>query len=256
VAKTTTCANLGAGLALCGYRTLLIDFDPQASLTQYFGFKPLREKFPTVGDWIMNRVATEDVINKTKIEKLSLIPANENLKGDELEMLRNHFKSAKFLPNMVESIRNQFDFILIDTMPSFSLLFVNSLAACDSVLIPMKLEFLSMQGLNLLWAKVKEVQENIKPVNVLGVMGTFYRKGIRERESCLEELQKTLPQGTVLKTLIRDNTKVAEAAAHAKPIQIFAKASPGARDYECLTEEVLDRCQVERKKGKATVGAR
>lgn len=244
VAKTTSCVNIGAGLALRGYKTLLIDFDPQANLSQFLGV-PINNgsKIITSGDWVMGRARAQDAIQETTYPNLHIASSSESLKGYEMDMQKDMFKMFKYLQKCVNEVREEYNFILIDTLPSFSLLFVNSIAACDYVLIPAKLEYLSMQGLNLLQEKIQDVRENIKPVEVLGIFGAFFRKGVSESEKCLQELQRSLSELS-MKSVIHLNSKLAESASHAKPIQHYDKSSQGFEDYENLVEEVLERCQV------------
>lgn len=243
VAKTTTCANLGAGLALRGFKTLLIDFDPQANLSQFFGIRPQDQSVPYVGDWVLDKATIDAVLRKTDFENLSIVPSSETLKGHEMDMQKDMFKAFKFLQKKVEAVRNDYDFILIDTLPSFSLLFVNGISAADHVLVPAKLEFLSMQGLTLLQTKLQDITENIKPIKMIGIVGTFYRKGVKESESCLNELQK-VSNGNAFSTPIHLNSKLAESAAHSKPIQHYDKSCQGYSDYENLVQEVIERCKV------------
>ena len=242
VAKTTTSANLGAGLALHGQKTLLIDFDPQGSLTQFFGVDK-QPDFKTVGDWVLDRKPFNEVVQKTPFERLDIVPAGEQLKSDELDMEKDRLRALKFLQRKVEQIQDQYDFILIDTLPSFSLLFLNSLVAADYVLVPTKLEFLSMRGLTLLFSRVRDIQQEVKPIKILGVVGTFYRTGVKESEACLAELKQTLPNH-VLAAVIHLNSKLSESASYAKPIQHYDRSSQGYLDYENLTKEVLEKCRV------------
>ena len=239
VAKTTSCVNIGAGLAMRDYKTLLIDFDPQASLSRYLG---LPDKGPAVEDWVMEKELFKNVVSETKYNFLHAVPATENLKGEEMNMQMDYFKSCRYLPRAVEKVRELYDFILIDTLPSFSLLFVNSLAACDYVLIPVKLEFLSMQGISLLQTKIRDVRDNIKPVELMGIVGTFHRRGVKESETCLQELHEKLSEFS-FNTVVHMNSKLAESAAHSMPIQHYEMKSQGAQDYESLIEEVIDRCK-------------
>ena len=206
VAKTTSCINLGAGLALRGYKTLLIDFDPQASLSIYFGIDIQDQSIGKVGDWIMGRKPFDRVVLPTEFANLSIVPTSEELKSDELGIQQDMVKSFKYLQRKVDSVRDSFDFILIDTMPSFSLLFLNSLAAGDKVLIPVKLEFLSIQGLEPLGLKIQDIREEIKSIEVLGILGTFYRKGVNESEECITELRDNL-QEKVFETVINQNVQ-------------------------------------------------
>ncbi|OGR97796.1 MAG: hypothetical protein A2V88_09300 [Elusimicrobia bacterium RBG_16_66_12] len=242
VAKTTTCVNLGAGLALRGYSVLLIDADPQASLTRYLG----DGQGPQLGDWLMGRSSFDQVLRVSAFKNLSYIASSELLIADQATIEQDRFKGLHYLRTKVAEIHNRFDFVLIDTMPSFTTLFANSIVAADQVLIPVKLEWLSVQGLAPLMEKVREVQQHVKELQVLGVLGTFSRRGVGECQKCLAELEAQLP-GHVFKTTIQLNSKVAEASGHGKPIQHYDRQAQGFADYEALTEEVLRKCPTTKK---------
>ena len=238
VAKTTTCVNLGAGLALRGHSVLLVDADPQASLTRYFG---QLEGGAVLGDWLLGRAEFDQAVRHTAFDRLDLIPTSENLIADQATIALDTFKGLHYLRQKLEQLRKRYDYILIDTMPSFSVLFANSLIAADQVLIPVKIEYLSAQGLNPLLEKVAEVQANFKQLKIVGLLGTFNRRGVEESDACLADLHKLLP-GQVLKTTIQLNSKLAKAARSCQPIQHFDRSCQGFTDYEALTEEILRKC--------------
>lgn len=243
VAKTTTCVNLGAGLALRGRSVLLIDTDPQASLTRYFG--PL-DGGPGLGDWLMGRVVFDQAVRKTPFEQLHLVPTAERLTADQAVIEQDKFKAIHYLRRKVEPLRKRYDFILIDTMPAYSVLFANSLVASDQIIVPVKLEWLSIQGLKPLLDKIADVQENVKDLRIMGLLGTFNRRGVKECGTCIAGLQELLP-GQVLKTTIQLNSALAEAAGSGKPIQHYDRSSQGFTDYEKLTEEVIAKCPQRKK---------
>lgn len=243
VAKTTTCLNLGAGLASHGIKTLLIDSDPQGSLTRYLGYNGEQSEFSPLGDWLLGRKEFSQVETITPYSNLSFIPANEDLISAEAAITKDTFKALHYLRLKINEIRAQFDVILVDTMPSFSPLFANALVASDQVIIPVKLEWLSVQGLAPLLGKVREVQQIGKGIEILGIVGTFHRKGVNEVAKCLKEIRDILP-GRVFETTIHLNSRLAEAAGEGLPIQVFDRNSQGAYDYEALTEEVITRCQL------------
>lgn len=243
VAKTTTCLNLGAGLASRGIKTLLIDSDPQGSLTRYLGYNGDFTEFSPLGDWLLGKKDFSQVATSTPYPNLTYISANENLISAEAAITKDTFKALHYLRLKIEEIREEFEVILIDTMPSFSSLFANALVASDQVIIPVKLEWLSVQGLAPLLQKVREVQQIGKGIEILGIVGTFHRKGVNEVAKCLKEIRDILP-GRVFESTIHLNSRLAEAAGEGLPIQIFDRTSQGALDYEALTEEVITRCQL------------
>ncbi len=238
VAKTTSALNLGAGLARRGFKTLLVDFDPQGSLT-----KILSPSAPAkyVGDWIMDRAPFETVLLKTEYEGLSFVPSHINLRGDEMDMQKDMLNANEFLLNKVQEVQSSFDFILIDTLPSLSLLCNNSLFACQYVLIPAKLDYLSIGGLSQLIKVIGNIKKR-KPIEILGMFATVYRSGVKRQEKCLEELRGLFPD-MLLKTIIRINAALEDAAFEGKPVFHHDARSSGAEDYTNLTEEVLNRCQ-------------
>ena len=235
VAKTTTCVNLGAGLALRGHSVLLVDADPQASLTRYFG---ALEGGAVLGDWLLGRAEFDQAVRHTAFDRLDIIPTAEHLIADQATISLDTFKGLHYLRNKLEQLRKLYDYILIDTMPSFSVLFANSLVASDHVLIPVKLEWLSIQGLKPLLEKVADVQDNVKHLQIMGLLGTFNRRGVKESDACLVGLQDLLP-GQVFKTTIQLNSKLAEAAGSGKPIQHYDRSCQGFTDYEDLADEII-----------------
>jgi len=241
VAKTTTCLNLGAGLAARGIRTLLIDGDPQGSLTKYLAYQGTDSEFSPLGDWLLGRKKFSEVEVKTPYEGLSFVPAGQRLIAAESQISKDTFKALHYFRLKIDEIRSAFDVILVDTSPSFSVIFANALVAVDRVMIPIKLEWLSVQGLGDILSKIREVQESGKSLEILGIVGTFRRKGVNEVAKCLKELNDALP-GKVFNATIHLNSRLAEAAGAGLPIQQYDRTSQGAMDYEALAEEVITRC--------------
>ena len=191
VAKTTTCVNLGAGLALRGHSVLLVDADPQASLTQATSARSTAAR-----SWATGSSAAPSSTRPCAIPPSTAwicVPTAEHLIADQATIEQDKFKAIHYLRRKLEPLRDHYDYILIDTMPSFSILFANSLVASDQVLIPVKLEWLSMQGLKPLLEKIMDVQENVKHLKIVGLLGTFHRRGVKESEACLAGLQEILP---------------------------------------------------------------
>jgi len=238
VAKTTTCVNLGAGLALRGHSVLLVDADPQGSLSRYLGAAP----GPSLGDLLLKRRAAEDVLRASGFAGLSYIAAAEELVADQANIEQDRIKAIHYLRKALEPLRQRFDFILIDTMPSFTTLFANSLVAADKLIIPVKLEWLSVQGLAPLISKVRDVQTDIKDIEILGILGTFAREGVTESQNCLDELRANAAGVPVFSTAIHLNSKLAEACGSGKPIQHYDRHCRGFEDYEGFVGEVLARC--------------
>jgi len=251
VGKTTTCVNLGAGLARKGLKVLLIDFDPQASLSHFLKLNVQDKQQGSVGDWMMGRETFDKIVHVTPFADMAIVRATPTLTGDESHIALNaaqmvattgdslaHFK---VLDKAVQSIRDRYDYVLIDTPPTFSLLFTNSIFACDQVLIPTKMEFLSIRALGPLLRRIEDIKQHKPELEPFGILGTLFRTKIKEQLACLEDVRQKAPEA-IMKTLIRQNVTLAESASYGKPIQFFDSGSPGAKDYDALTLEVIDQC--------------
>jgi chromosome partitioning protein len=195
-----------------------------------------------LGDWLLGRAQFKEVVRQTPYEGLSYVPTTPQLISDSAIMEQAKVKSVHYLRQKVEALRASYDFILIDTQPSFSILLANSLVAADQVLIPFKLDALSNHGLPDLINNIHDVQDNIKSLDILGALGTFDRKGVGQCERSLAEIHTYLP-GKVLAASIHLNSKLADAAETHKPIQHYDRSCQGFTDYENLTTEVLAKCQ-------------
>jgi len=242
VGKTTITANLGAGLGLRGYRTLMIDTDPQASLSEYFGVDTDDDSLPILGDLLVARPIrrVQDVIIKTKFENLSLVPTNINLEEARFRMESDSTEGARYLEKVVNTMRNDFDVILIDANPSFSILFINSLVAADSVIVPVGLQKMALNSLKKIQQTISKVQEKIKPIQVLGIVGTLYDGRTKDSAGSLDALRQAVGEN-VFKTYIRRATAVGDCVWENKPIQYFDRSSIGFDDFEALTTEVIER---------------
>lgn len=240
VGKTTTCVNVGAGLGMRGYKTLLIDFDPAHSLSMYFD---LEKRGHNIEDWLTEKQNFNQVVSETAFKFLHVVSATEkSLKSIETSIQSDFSLAFSCLQKAVNRIRNLYDFILIDSLPSVTLLFGNSLVAADYILVPVELSSLSMKPLPVLLEKIADVNTNFKKVEVLGMFGTKYRHGVNDSDNCMAEL-KELAGKRHLKTHIRLNSKVAEAMDEHKPVQYFDKHCAGSVDYDNLVGEVLAKCQ-------------
>lgn len=254
VGKTTLDSDVSAGLALRGFKVLMIDTDPQATLTENFGISTEDDKRLIVGDLLSKRdnVRFEDVVVKTQFENLWLLPSNINLEEARFRMESDPADGPRYLEQLITKIRHMFDVILIDACPSFSILFLNSLIAADSVIIPVALQKPSLASLKKIQKTITNVQQKIKPIQILGVVGTFYRKGENEPEGCLKLLRESLG-GNMFDSLIRYTPHLAESFWENKPIQHHRKDSIGYQDMEALTEEVIRRAGLIKKEPAAAL---
>ncbi len=237
VGKTTTAINLGTSLALQGKNILLIDIDPQGNAGSGIGFGRGQ-----VEDNIYHVLVLEkdikSIIQKTTIEKLDFIGATIDLIGAEIELV-NLPAREKRLRKSLETVKDQYDFIIIDCPPSLGLLTVNSLTAADSVLIPLQCEYYALEGLSQLLTTVKLVRGNLNPqLAIEGIVLTMFDK----RNSLSHQVAKEINEhffSKVFKVIIPRNVRLAEAPSHGKPVFFYDKSSPGAQSYLDLAQAIL-----------------
>lgn len=243
VGKTTTALNLGAALVEQGQRVLLVDFDPQASLTVSLGFRP-DELSPTVYDVLHAAIAEEraprlpDVILHGR-HGIDLAPSNIELSQGELDLFRATLGEL-ILREMLESVRKDYDTILIDCQPSLGLLTVNALAAADAVLIPLQADYLAMKGVDLLLRTVSQVQRKLnRSLKVEGVLLTMADARTVHTRDVIASARSAL-QGSVrvFDTVVRLNVKLKEAPMTGQSVLAYAGETPAAAAYRNLAVEV------------------
>jgi chromosome partitioning protein len=237
VGKTTTAINISACLADIGRKTLLIDTDAQANATSGLGVDP-RQISRSIYHVLMDGAAVSDVIIPTDLKLLSLLPANFDLMGAEVEMVSLIARESR-LRSALKSIRDQYDYIIIDCPPSLGLLTLNTLTACDSILIPIQCEYYALEGLGQLLETITLVQENLNPdLEIEGVLLTMQDKRIKLSEQVISEVRNFF-KGQVYKTAIPRNVRLSEAPSFGKPIILYDIRSSGAKAYKKLTKEML-----------------
>jgi len=238
VGKTTTTVNVAYCLAKAGKRVLLVDFDPQGNATSGLGVdKTKLEK--TVLDVIMNDAPLVGVVQATDTKNLSLLPATPELANAEVELAKADKRFSR-LKQALEGL-NDYDFILIDSPPSLSLLTVNGLIASHYVLLPVQAEFYAMEGLGQLLETMKLVRKGMNPtLELVGVLVTMMDSRTVLSRQVLSEIQKHFP-GKVFETTIPRNVRIAEAPSHGEPVGKYDKWSKGARSYKALTKEIITR---------------
>jgi chromosome partitioning protein len=237
VGKTTTAINVSACLADIGRKTLLIDTDAQANATSGLGVDP-RQISRSIYHVLMDGAAVSDVIISTDLKLLSLLPANFDLMGAEVEMVSLIARESR-LRSALKSIRDQYDYIVIDCPPSLGLLTLNTLTACDSILIPIQCEYYALEGLGQLLETITLVQENLNPdLEIEGVLLTMQDKRIKLSEQVISEVRNFF-KGQVYKTAIPRNVRLSEAPSFGKPIILYDIRSSGAKAYRKLTKEIL-----------------
>lgn len=241
VGKTTTCVNVGAYMAAMGKRVLLVDLDPQGNATSNFGVEKEGE-IPSVYDLLCDETAIEDVVRRTDIPKLDIIPSEINLAGAEIELVQMDNRES-ILKKQLNKIRNSYDYICIDCAPSIGLLTINALTACDSVIIPIQCEFFALEGLSQLMNTIALVIKHLNSkLKVEGVVLTMRDARSNLVNEVSDEIRKFF-KDKVYDTVIPRNIRLAEAPSYGKPILTYDPKSKGAFAYMLLTQEILRRNQ-------------
>ncbi len=241
VGKTATVVNMGAALTLEEKKVLIVDMDPQFNATSGLGITPAEDTLSTY-DILMqtDSITTEDVIVETEFEDLHLIPAHVDLAGCEIKLVEEQGRENR-LKQGLKSILSSYDFIIIDTPPSLSLLTVNVFACADEILVPCQTQPYAYNALEELFDTIEAVQDEINPkLKVSGILATFYDKRTRVSINTFEKLEKHDVYGKLLfDTKIRVNTKIAESSEVGRPIVFYMRSSFGAIDYNSLAEEIV-----------------
>jgi chromosome partitioning protein len=238
VGKTTTAVNIAYYLAKKGHRTLLVDFDPQGNATSGLGIDK-QSLEATMTEVILETKTLAEIIIETDHKNLFLAPATSHLANTEVELAQAGRRFTR-LRNAIENAP-KFDFVIIDSPPSLSLLTVNGLIAARYVLLPVQAEFYALEGLGQLLETMKLVRKNMNPtLDLLGVLPTMVDGRTTLSGQVHEEIKKHFP-GKVFKNTIPRNIRLAEAPSHGLPVGAYDKFSKGARAYKAVTKEVLER---------------
>ena len=239
VGKTTTAINLAASLAVLEHKVLLIDADPQANATSGSGID-IRNVKTSIYEVMIDDVAPKNVILNTELENFDILPAHIDLVGAEIEMVE-HPNREKIMKRVVDSIKNDYDFVIIDCSPSLGLLTVNSLTAADSVVIPVQCEYFALEGLGKLLNTIKIIQSRLNPnLEIEGFLLTMYDSRLRLSNQIVEEVKKHFHQ-MVFSTIISRNVKLGEAPSHGQSVIMYDANSTGAVNYLHLAREILQK---------------
>jgi chromosome partitioning protein len=237
VGKTTTTINTGAFLAAQGKRVLIVDMDPQANASSGVGLDVDKIE-GCVYELLSGGKTVLEVLHPTSVENLHIIPASEDLAGAVVEML-NVERREYILKELLISIDDSYDYILIDCPPSVGILTINALAASHKVLIPVQCEYYALEGLGRLMGIVDLVRQEINPqLELGGILMTMYDPRTRLSKEVVEETRKHFAE-KVFKTIVPRNIRISEAPSYGQPITIYAKNSDGAKAYYELTKEVV-----------------
>jgi chromosome partitioning protein len=241
VGKTTTTINLGAALAELGRRVLLVDFDPQGSLSVGLGVNPHTLEHSIYNLLLSRDTPIDDVIDRTVVENLDILPSNIDLSAAEVQLVSEVAREQTLL-RVLDSVKSRYDVILIDCAPSLGLLTINALTAADKVIMPLECEFFALRGIALLTDTITKVTDRLNPrLEILGILGTMYDARTLHSREVLERVVQAFGD-RVFHTVIRRTVKFPETTVAGEPITTYATTSPGATAYRTLAREVLARC--------------
>lgn len=239
VGKTTTSMNLAASLATFEKKVLLIDADPQANASSGLGVD-IQQVDCSIYECLINNVDIREAIYTTDVENLDIIPSHINLVGAEIEML-NMENREKVMANLLDTIKADYDYILIDCSPSLGLITVNALTAADSVIIPVQCEYFALEGISKLLNTIKIIKSKLNPaLSIEGFLLTMYDSRLRLANQIYEEVKKHF-QELVFKTVIQRNVKLSEAPSHGLPAILYDADSTGAKNHLALAQEIIEK---------------
>lgn len=244
VGKTTTAVNLSASLAAFERKVLLIDLDPQGNASQGLGYNEVQEEdiYEALEAAEKPEAVTGDflkgIIKPTDLKYMHLIPSSPGLAGLEMTLV-NAPNRERRLQAVIQAVRDEYEFVIIDSPPSLNLLTINALTAADSVLIPVQCEYYAMQGLAELFNTIRLVQKNLNPkLQIEGALLTMYDARLTLSKQVMDEVKGCFSE-KIFKTAIPRNVKLAESPSHGKPVILYDIASIGAKSYIALAEEIL-----------------
>lgn len=239
VGKSTTAINLSACLAEKGKKVLTIDIDPQGNTTSGLGVDKNSVE-NTLYELLLGEADLQNTIVKDVVERVDLIPSNVNLSGAEIELIEIENKEY-ILQGIVEKIRDEYDYIIMDCPPSLSMLTINALTASTSVLVPIQCEYYALEGLSQLIHTIELVKDRLnQKLEIEGVVFTMYDARTNLSLQVVENVKDNLQQN-IYKTIIPRNVRLAEAPSYGQPITIYDSKSAGAESYRLLAEEVINR---------------
>ncbi len=239
VGKTTTSINLSACIAETGKKVLAVDIDPQGNTTSGLGIDKRNDR-NTIYQVVIGECSIEDAILKNVYDNLDLVTSDVNLAGAEIDLIGIEDREY-ILKKQIETIKDNYDFVIIDCPPSLTMLTVNAMTAADTVLVPIQCEYYALEGLSQLIHSIKLVKKKLNPtLEIEGVVFTMYDARTNLSLQVVENVKENLKQ-SVYKTVIPRNVRLAEAPSHGLPINVYDSKSAGAESYRMLAEEVINK---------------
>lgn len=238
VAKTTTAINLAAAIGQKNKKVLLVDLDPQGNATSGLGINK-KSLDLTLYDVIMGEVRPADPVIKTEFKNLWLLPATQSLAEGELRLAAFENKTLQLKKALLQ-IKNDYDYIFVDCLPSLGILALNGISAADRIIIPMQCEPYSLEGVAELLATVKRVKRSTnRSLQLMGIIFTMLDRRLTVNREVIESIKRSFPEDTIFKTEIPRNVKISEAPSHGEPITYYDPTSKGAEAYKRLAAEVI-----------------
>ncbi len=239
VGKTTTTINLAASLATLEKTVLVVDADPQANASSGLGVD-ISEVDCSLYECIIDHADVRDAIYTTDIDGLDIIPSHIDLVGAEIEML-NLDNREKVIKDILDPLRSEYDYILIDCSPSLGLITVNSLTAADSVIIPVQCEYFALEGISKLLNTIKIIKSKLNPkLEIEGFLLTMYDSRLRLANQIYDEVKRHF-QELVFRTVIQRNVKLSESPSHGLPVILYDADSTGAKNHLALAREIIEK---------------
>ncbi len=239
VGKTTTSINLSACLAEAGQKVLVVDVDPQGNTTSGLGVDKNNVE-NTIYELMLGECTVDEAIIKNVLDNLDVMPSNVNLAGAEIDLIGVEEREY-ILQKEINSVKDNYDFVIVDCPPSLSMLTVNAMTASDTVLVPIQCEYYALEGLSQLIHTINLVKKRLNPdLEMEGVVFTMYDARTNLSLQVVENVKENLKQ-TIYKTIIPRNIRLAEAPSHGVPINIYDPKSAGAESYRLLADEVIHR---------------
>jgi len=239
VGKTTTTINLAASLATLEKTVLVVDADPQANASSGLGVD-IQQVDCSLYECIVNKTNIRDAIYTTDIEGLDIIPSHIDLVGAEIEML-NMGNREKFIRELLQPVKDEYDYILIDCSPSLGLITVNALTAADSVIIPVQCEYFALEGISKLLNTIRIIKQKLNPtLEIEGFLLTMYDSRLRLANQIYDEVKRHF-QELVFKTVIQRNVKLSEAPSHGLPAILYDADSTGSKNHLALAKEIINK---------------